>query len=230
MEFRPHDAVKNLLNGGCGIVLKAEDGMVTFLTPRGQRLTLMARYVAPASPEEAGRLRPLLDWHLAQEAKKAAPAKPPPDPAVMREKFDKFVKHIAARYPKSAEAFRAFWAAMMEAVGDLPGETWEMRQDTAKDPGPVIKVLNPRTGKRVHCLHLYPGWALRLEMKKDHIPAGSEHLFPRDNAMFGEGRAAEIVYDKAGPEKVAAYADTLRAVYAAAAAGTIDTGRTIGYH
>lgn len=222
MDFGPHDAVKNLLNGGFGIVLKSEEGMVTILTTRGQRLTLIARYLAPASPEEAEKLKPLADWYLAQEAKKNAPAKPPPDPAVIREKFEKFVKHIAARYPKSAEAFRAFWAAMLEAVGDVPGETWEMRQDTAKDPGPVIKVLNPRTGKRVYCLHLYPGWALRLEIKKEHIPAGSDHLFPIDNAMFGEGRAAEIVYDKTGPEKVAAYADMLRAVYEAAAAAKGD--------
>jgi hypothetical protein len=109
---------------------------------------------------------------------------------------------------------------MLEAVGDLPGETWEMRQDTAKDPGPVIKVLNPRPGKRVDSLHLYPGWALRLEIKKEHIPAVSEALFPIENAMFGEGRAAEIVYDKTGPEKVAAYADMLKAVYAAAAPGS----------
>ncbi len=218
MEFRPHHAIKNLLNGGYGIVLKSEEGMVTFLTPRGQRLTLMTRYIAPASPEEAEKLKPLVDWLLAQEAKKSAPSKPPPDPAVIRDKFDKFVQHIAARYPRSAEAFMSFWAALMEAVGDLPGETWEMRADTAKDPGPVIKTLNPRTGKRVYCLHLYPGWALRLEIKKEHLPAGSEALFPIDNAMFGEGRAAEIVYDKAGPEKAAAYADMLRAAYAAAAA------------
>lgn len=216
MEFQRHDAVKNLLNGGYGIVLKTEDGMVTILTTRGQRLTLMARYVAPASPEEAEKLKPLAEWHMAEEARKAAPSKPPPDPAVIREKFDKFVKHIAARYPKSAEAFRAFWAALLEAAGDLPGETWEMRQDTAKDPGPVIKVLNPRTGKRVYCLHLYPGWALRMEIKKEHIPPGFEPLFPIDNAMFGEGRAAEIVYDKTGPDRLAAYADMLRAIYAAA--------------
>lgn len=222
MEFRVHDAVKNLLNGGCGVVLKTEEGLVTFLTPRGQRLTLMARYVAPASAEEAARLKPLADWLLAEEAKKSAPAKPAADPAEIRERFEKFVRHIAARYPRSAESFRALWAALMKAVGDLPGETWDMRADTAKDPGPVIKALNPRTGKRVHCLHLYPGWALRLEIKKEHLPAGYEALFPIDNAMFGEGRAAELVYGKTGAGKFAAYAEMLAAVYAAAAAGGRD--------
>ncbi|HOI41560.1 MAG TPA: hypothetical protein PK523_01325 [Elusimicrobiales bacterium] len=220
MDLKPHDAVKNLLNGGYGIVTRTEEGFVTVLTTRGQRLTLMSRYLAPASPEESEKLKPLLDWHLAQEARKASPAKPPPDPAGIREKFDKFVKHIAARYPRSAESFLTLWSALMEAVGDLPGETWEMRADTAKDPGPVIKVLNPRSGKRVHCLHLYPGWALRMEIKKEHLPPGSEALFPIDNAMFGEGRAAEMIYDKAPAGWQAACADMLRAIYAAAAAKT----------
>jgi hypothetical protein len=90
-----------------------------------------------------------------------------------------------------------------------------MKPNTAKNPGPVLKLYNQATQKWVYCLALLAGWGLRLEIKKEFLPPGAEQLFPIDHAMFGAGRAAEIVYRDFTPEKRKPYVDCVRAIYAA---------------
>jgi hypothetical protein len=89
-----------------------------------------------------------------------------------------------------------------------------MKPNTAKNPGPVLKLYNKATQKWVYCLSLLAGWGLRMEIKKEFLPPGTENLFPIDHAMFGAGRAVELVYRDFTSEKRKPYADCIRAIYA----------------
>ena len=215
--FEIYAPVRNTINKALGVVVKVTGDNITVQPQAGERMTFKAQYLAPANEAEAAALQPLITRLKIEEENRERAKTVKTDPALIREEFDKFVHHIAARYPKSAEAFREFWAELMAAAGDLPGQTWEMKPNTAKNPGPVLKIYNPATQKWVYCLALLAGWGLRLEIKKEFLPPGAESLFPIDHAMFGAGRAAELVYRDFTPEKRKPYADCVRAIYAKAA-------------
>ncbi|MBI5744720.1 MAG: hypothetical protein HY952_09240 [Elusimicrobia bacterium] len=215
--FEIYAPVRNTINKALGVVVKVASENVTVQPLTGDRLTFRAQYLAPATEAEAAALQDLVTRLKIDEENRNKAKVMKADPALVREEFEKFVKHIAARYPKSAETFREFWAELMAAAGDLPGQTWEMRPNTAKTPGPVLKIFNPATQKWVYCLSLLAGWGLRMEIKKEFLPAGTEALFPIDHAMFGSGRAVELIYRDFTPEKRKPYADCVRAIYARAA-------------
>ena len=214
--FEVFQPVRNTINKALGVVVKVTGDNVTVQPLSGDRLTFKAQYLAPATEQEAAALRDLVTRLKIEEENKSKAKAAKADPAVIREEFDKFVKHIAARYPRSAEAFREFWAELMEAAGDVPGQTWEMKPNTAKNPGPVLKIYNAATQKWVYCLSLLAGWGLRMEIKKEFLPPGCESLFPIDHAMFGAGRAVELVYRDFTPERRRPYAECVRAIYARA--------------
>lgn len=215
--FEIYAPVRNTINKSLGVVVKVAGDNVTVQPPAGDRLTFRAQYLAPATEAEAASLQDLITRLKIDEENRNKAKVMKADPALVREEFEKFVKHIAVRYPKSAEVFREFWNELMQAAGDLPGQTWEMRPNTAKNPGPVLKIFNPATQKWVYCLSLLAGWGLRMEIKKEFLPPGTEQLFPIDHAMFGSGRAVELVYRDFTPEKRKPYADCVRAIYAKAA-------------
>lgn len=215
--FEIYAPVRNTINKSLGVVVKVAGDNVTVQPLSGDRLTFRAQYLAPATEAEAASLQDLITRLKIDEENRNKAKVMKADPALVREEFEKFVKHIAVRYPKSAEVFREFWGELMQAAGDLPGQTWEMRPNTAKNPGPVLKIFNPATQKWVYCLSLLAGWGLRMEIKKEFLPPGTEPLFPIDHAMFGSGRAVELVYRDFTPEKRKPYADCVRAIYAKAA-------------
>lgn len=215
--FEMYAPVRNTINKALGVVVKVAGENVTVQPQSGDRMTFRAQYLTPANEAEASALAPLLARIKAEEENKGKP-KNAPDPEQIRAEFEKFVKHIGARYPKSAETFREFWAEIMAAVGDLPGQTWEMKPNTAKNPGPVLKLFNQATQKWVYGMALLAGWGLRIEVRKEFLPPGSEKIFPIDHAMFGAGRAVEIVYRDFTPEKRKPYADCAAAMFAAAKA------------
>ncbi|HAN05800.1 MAG TPA: hypothetical protein DCW72_02765 [Elusimicrobia bacterium] len=211
--FEIYAPVRNTINKALGVVVKVAGENITVQPLAGERMTFKSQYLAPATEAETAALRDLVTRLKLEEENRERAKTVKTDPALIREEFEKFVKHIAVRYPKSAEAFREFWAELMAAAGDAPGQTWEMRPNTAKNPGPVLKIFNKATQKWVYCLSLLAGWGLRLEMKKEFLPAGSEALFPIDHAMFGAGRAVELVYRDFTPEKRKPYADCVREIY-----------------
>ena len=53
-----------------------------------------------------------------------------------------------------------------------------------------------------------------MEIKKEFLPPGYENIFPTDHAMFGTGRAVEIVYRDFIPGKRAPYAECTKKIYA----------------
>ena len=212
--FEVYAPVRNTINKALGVVVKVVGDNVTVQPLTGDRLTFRAQYLAPADEKETAALRDLVTRLRLEEENREKAKTIKTDPALIRAEFDKFVRHIAVRYPKSAETFLAFWSELMAAAGDLPGQTWEMKPNTAKNPGPVLKIYNQATQKWVYCLALLAGWGLRMEIKKEFLPPGSESLFPIDHAMFGAGRAVELVYKDFTPEKRKPYADCVRAIYA----------------
>jgi hypothetical protein len=216
ITFEIYAPVRNTINKALGVVVKVTGDNVTVQPLAGDRLTFRSQYLAPATAEEAALLQDLVTRLKIEEENRNKAKTIKTDPALIREEFEKFVRHIAARYPKSAEAFREFWGELIEAAGDLPGQTWEMKPNTAKNPGPVLKLFSQATQKWVYCLTLIAGWGLRLEIKKEFLPPGAEKLFPIDHAMFGAGRAAEIIYRDFSPENRKPYAECVRAIYAAA--------------
>ncbi len=212
--FEIYAPVRNTINKALGVVVKVAGDNITGQPLTGDRLTFRAQYLAPADEKETAALRDLVTRLRIEEENRNRAKTIKTDPALIRAEFDKFVRHIAVRYPKSAETFLAFWAELMAAAGDLPGQTWEMKPNTAKTPGPVLKIYNQATQKWVYCLALLAGWGLRMEIKKEFLRPGSESLFPIDHAMFGAGRAVELVYKDFTPEKRKPYADCVRAIYA----------------
>jgi len=211
--FEIYAPVRNTINKALGVVVKVAGENVTVQPFTGDRMTFRAQYLAPATEAETALLQDLITRLRLEEENRNKAKTMRADPDLIRAEFEKFVKHIAARYPKSAETFREFWAELMAAAGDLPGQTWEMRPNTAKNPGPVLKIFNPVTQKWVYCLSLLAGWGLRMEIKKEFLPPGSEKLFPIDHAMFGAGRAVELIYRDFTPEKRRPYADCVKAIY-----------------
>ena len=214
--FEIYAPVRNTINKALGVVVKVAGDNVTVQPLAGDRLTFRAQYLAPANEAEAAALQDLITRLKIDEENRSKAKTIKTDPALIRAEFEKFVHHIEVRYPKSAEAFREFWGELMAAAGDLPGQTWEMKPNTAKTPGPVLKIFNQATQKWVYGLTLLAGWGLRMEIKKEYLPPGSESLFPIDHAMFGAGRAVELVYKDFTPEKRKPYADCVRAMYAPA--------------
>jgi len=214
--FEIYAPVRNTINKALGVVVKVAGDNVTVQPLTGDRMTFRAQYLAPANEAETAALQDLVTRLKTEEENREKAKTIKTDPALIRAEFEKFVHHIAVRYPKSAETFREFWAELMTAAGDLPGQTWEMKPNTAKTPGPVLKIFNPATQKWVYCLTLLAGWGLRMEIKKEFLPPGFEPLFPIDHAMFGAGRAVELVYKDFTPEKRKPYADCVRAIYSAA--------------
>ena len=215
-NFEIYAPVRNTINKALGVVVKVAGDNITVQPQAGDRMTFKAQYLAPADEAETAALRDLVTRLKLEEENRNKAKVIKTDPALIREEFEKFVKHIAARYPKSAETFRDFWAELMAAAGDAPGQTWEMKPNTAKNPGPVLKIYNHATQKWVYCLSLLAGWGLRMEIKKEFLPPGMENLFPIDHAMFGAGRAVELVYRDFTPEKRKPYADCVREIYAKA--------------
>ena len=212
--FEIYAPVRNTINKALGVVVKVAGDNVTVQPLTGDRLTFRAQYLTPANEAETAALRDLITRLKIDEENRSKAKTIKTDPALIRAEFEKFVHHIEVRYPKSAEAFREFWGELMAAAGDLPGQTWEMKPNTAKTPGPVLKIFNQATQKWVYGLTLLAGWGLRMEIKKEYLPPGSESLFPIDHAMFGAGRAVELVYKDFTPEKRKPYADCVRAMYA----------------
>ena len=211
-KFELYAPVRNTINKALGVVVKAAGDNITIQPRTGDRMTFRAQYLAPASPEETAVLLPLVT-RIKQEDEDRAKPKAPPDPALIRAEFDKFLHHIAVRYPAQAKTFGEFWSGVLAAAGDFPGVTWEMKPNSAKTPGPVLKVLNAATQKSVYCLAFLAGWGLRMEIKKEFLPPGFEPLFPIDHAMFGAGRAVELVYAKFTPEKQQPYLDCVKLIY-----------------
>jgi hypothetical protein len=211
--FEIYAPVRNTINKSLGVVVKAAADNITVQPLSGDRLTFRAQYLAPASPEEAETLAPLIARMKREDQEKSKPRNTP-DPEAVRAEYAKFMKHIAARYPAQARAFEEFWAGVLAAAGDAPGQTWAMKPNSSKTPGPVLQVYNPASGKWVYCLACLPGWGLRMEIKKEFLPPGREDLFPIDHAMFGAGRAVELVYARFTPDRQAPYFDCVREIFA----------------
>ena len=212
--FELYAPVRNTINKELCVVIKIAGDNVTVQPLAGERMTFRAQYLAPANETETAALQDLVIRLKLDEENREKAKYIKVDPAVIRAELEKFVHHIAVRYPKSAETFMQFWDELMAAAGDLPGQTWEMRPNTSKNPGPVLKLFNPASQKWVYCLSLLAGWGLRMEIKKEFLPPGFEAIFPIDHAMFGAGRAVEIVYKDFTPEKRAPYAECVRKIYA----------------
>ena len=210
--FEVYAPVRNTINKALGVVVKAAGENITIQPQSGDRITFRAQYLVPASPDEAAALLPLISRIKLEEEERGKP-KAPPDPALIRAEFDKFLHHIAVRYPAQAKAFSEFWAGVLEAAGDSPGTTWEMKPNSARTPGPVLKVFNAATQKWVYCLTFLAGWGLRMEIKKEFLPPGFEQLFPIDHAMFGAGRAVEFTYAKFTADKQKPYLDCIKLIY-----------------
>ncbi|OGS52553.1 MAG: hypothetical protein A3J79_07555 [Elusimicrobia bacterium RIFOXYB2_FULL_62_6] len=213
-QFEPFAPVRNVLNKSLGVVIKIAGDNITILVRNGGRMTFKAQYLAPATEEETAVLRDMIEQLRRDDSRKAVTGRIV-DPELVRIECDKYIRHIALRYPKSGEAFKIFWGELLAIVGDLPGKTWEMKPGSSSNPCPVLKVYNAATQKWVYCLNLLAGWGLRLEIKKEFLPPGCEALFPIDNALFGAGRAAELNYKDFTPEKRKPYLDCVAAMYKA---------------
>ena len=211
-KFEVYAPVRNTINKSLGVVVKAAGDNITIQPQSGERMTFRAQYLTPATEAEATALAPLIARVRREDDERAKP-KAPPDPALIRADFDKFLHHIEVRYPVQAKAFGDFWKGVLEAAGDHPGVNWEMKPSSAKNPGPVLKLYNAATQKWVYCLAFIAGYSLRMEIKKEFIPSGCEQLFPIDHAMFGAGRAVELGYTKFGPEKQKPYLDCVKTIY-----------------
>ncbi len=214
-KFEEYSVVKNTINKSFGIVLKViGDNITIYPASGGEKMTFKSEYLELASQEEASSLETLI-----KQVKKDEQEKPKKgthkivDPAQIRYEFDKFLKHIAVRYPASEKAFRVFWLELLNIAGDEPGKTWEMKSLTGNNPGPALKVLNKATGKWIYCLSFTPGWSLRIEIKKEFLPKEFDNLFPIDNAMFGAGKAVELKYETFQEDKRRPYLDCVKAVY-----------------
>ena len=212
VKFEAYAPVRNTIDKSLGVVVKAAGDNITVQPLAGERLTFRAQYLAPATEAETAQLAALVAKIKREDEERAKP-KNTPNPDAVRAEYDKFLHHIAARYPEQAKAFNAFWSGVLAAAGDAPGQTWAMKPHTAKNPGPVLQVYNEASGKWVYCLACLPGWGLRMEIKKEFLPAGCEHLFPIDHAMFGAGRAVEIVYAKFPADKQQPYFDCVREIF-----------------
>jgi len=215
-KFEEYSVVKNTINKSLGIVLKViGDNTTIYPAKGGEKMTFKSEYLEPASQEEASSLEGLIE-----QIKKDDQEKPKKvthkivDPAQIRYEFDKFLKHIAVRYPASEKAFRVFWLELLTIAGDEPGKTWEMKSLAGNNPGPALKVLNRATGKWIYCLSFMPGWGIRIEIKKEFLPEEFDKLFPIDNAMFGAGKAVELKYENFPQEKRQPYLNCVKAVYA----------------
>ena len=216
-KFEKYSAVRNTINKALCVVVNTAGDNVTVYTKTGDKLTFKAQYLEPISEAEAQTLSLMIDQLKKEEESKKTGSARIVDPELIRSECDKYIRHIALRYPRSAETFKTFWDELLAIVGDQPGKTWEMKPNTSSNPCPVLKVLNPATQKWVHCLNLLAGYGLRMEIKKEFLPPGREALFPIDHAMFGAGRAVELNYRDFTPEKRAPYLDCVKAIYSAAA-------------
>lgn len=136
-----------------------------------------------------------------------------------------FAEYAAKLKPETAPAFSGFWAQVLEVIGDKPGQTWRMRKSKGAY-NPVVRV-NSAAGNWVDGLLVFAdakeGAALSLVVMREHMPAGSEALFP-EKALYGQGREMALPYAELSPEKLAPYLDVIRALtakkaVAAAAAG-----------
>lgn len=211
-KFEQYAPVRNVLNKVLCVVIKTVGDNVTVHTRTGDRMTFKARYLEPVSEAEAEPLKLLTEQLKKEEESKKTGSARIVDPELIRSACDKYIRHIALRYPKSGEAFKTFWTEILAITGDQPGKTWEMKHRS--NPCPVLKVHNPATDKWVYCMNLLAGYNLRIEVKKEFLPAGCEALFPIDHAMFGAGRAVELEYKDFAPEKRKPYLDCLKAIYA----------------
>jgi len=215
IKFELYQPVRNVINKTLCVVTKTAGDNITVLTRTGDKMTFKAQYLEPLSETEAEELKLMIDQLKKEEESKKTSAVKIADPELIRSEFDKFVRHIAIRYPKSAEAFREFWSEILAIIGDQPGKTWEMKPNTSSNPCPVLKIQNPATQKWVYCMNLLAGYGLRMEIKKEFLRSGCEALFPIDHAMFGAGRAIELNYKDFAPEKRRAYLDCIKAIYSA---------------
>ena len=215
-KFEQYSVVKNTINKSFGIVIKVIGENVTIYHAKGgYKITFRAQYLEQASQEETSSLKELIEQVKTDEKEK--PKKTSRriiDPAHIRYEFDKFLKHIAVRYPASEEAFRIFWRELLDIAGDIPGKTWEMKSSTGNNPGPALKLCNPSTQKWVYCLTFIPSYGLRIEIKKEFLPEEFDKLFPIDNAMFGAGKAVELRYENFPEEKRRHYLNCVKAIYA----------------
>ncbi|HOW88874.1 MAG TPA: hypothetical protein PL037_01225 [Elusimicrobiales bacterium] len=220
-KFEKYQAARNVINKSLCVVIKTAGDNVTVHTRNGVRATFKAQYLEPVPETEAGPLLPIIDQLRKEEESRKHGAARIADPELIRLELEKYIRHIAIRYPAQAEAFRTFWTELAAAAGDQPGRTWEMKPSSASNPCPVLKIFNRTTQKWVYYMNLLAGYGLRLEVKKEFLPPGGEGLFPIDHAMFGAGRAVELDYRNFTPEKRRAYVDCVKAAYLAA--GTPDT-------
>ena len=216
-KFERYAAVRNTINKVLCVVVNVVGDNVTVYTKIGGKMTFKAQYLEPVTGAEAEPLKLLIDQLKKEEESRKAGAAKIVDPELIRSECDKFIRHIALRYPASAESFKVFWAELLAIAGDAPGKTWEMKPNTSSNPCPVLKVLNPATQKWVYCLNLLAGYGLRMEIKKEFLPPGLEALFPIDHAMFGSGRAVELNYRDFTPEKRRPYLDCVKLIYKNAA-------------
>ncbi|MBU2573954.1 MAG: hypothetical protein KKH28_07765 [Elusimicrobia bacterium] len=212
-KFEPYSAVRNILNKNLGVVIKTAGDNVTVHVKNGGRMTFKARYLAPAAEEEAAALKEMIEQLKQDDKGRKGTTGRIVDPELVRLECDKYIRHIALRYPKSGEAFKVFWGELLAIAGDLPGKTWEMKPGSSSNPCPVLKIHNAATQKWVYCLNLLAGLGLRMEIKKEFLPPGCEALFPIDNALFGAGRAVELNYKDFPPEKRRPYLDCVKAIY-----------------
>ncbi len=213
VKFEQYQAVRNIINKALCVVIRTAGDNITVHTSAGVRATFKAQYLEQIPEAESEPLRPLINQlKKEEESKKTAPARIVA-PELIRAELDKFIRHIAIRHPGSAEAFKAFWAELLDITGDLPGRTWEMKPASASNPCPVLKIHNPATQKWVYCVNLLAGYGLRIEIKKEFLPPGSESLFPIDHAMFGAGRAVELDYKNFNTVQRRPYLDCIKAIY-----------------
>ncbi|OGS08606.1 MAG: hypothetical protein A2270_02080 [Elusimicrobia bacterium RIFOXYA12_FULL_51_18] len=212
-KFERFSAVRNTINKTLCVVVNVAGDNVTVYTKTGGKMTFKAQYLEPLSEDEAQPIKLMIDQLKKEEESKKTSTTRIADPELIRSECDKFVRHISLRYPKSADAFKVFWAELLAIAGDQPGKTWEMKPNTSSNPCPVLKILNPATQKWVYCLNLLAGYGLRIEIKKEFLPPGCEALFPIDHAMFGAGRAVELNYKDFTPEKRRPYLDCVKLIY-----------------
>ena len=217
-KFERYSPVVNTLSKALGVVVKIDGDNVTVHTLAGSRATFKAQYLRPADAAGAESLKPLTEQLKMEEERRKGPAEKIVDPELIRSACGRFIRNICLRFPKSGEAFEAFWAELLAVAGDHPGKTWDIKSASA-NPRPVLKIFKPSTQKLVSFLNLLPGYGLRMEIKKEFLPPGREHLFPIDNAMFCSGRAVELGYKDLTPEKRREYLDCIKDIYAKVSAG-----------
>ena len=97
INFKIYAPVRNTINKALGVVVKVTGENITVQPLAGERITFRAQYLAPADERETAALQDLITRLKLDEENRNKAKTIKTDPALIREEFEKFVKHIAVR-------------------------------------------------------------------------------------------------------------------------------------